>query len=362
MAIFRVFYTGDYLNEQGEIAYWGVNPGLLASIPHIEVGFLEDLKPSPNDPDYWHRLYSLQVEPAHITQAHGLVILRPWVKASTFAHGAQNLVVIGRAGAGYDKIDLAACTANDVAVFNAPDTLTHATASAAFLFMQMLARRVLEHQRILYEGRWDLQPQIMGDDLTGQTLGIVGLGNTGRELVRLVAPFGMRIIAYSPHADPLQAAGLGVTLLPTLDSLLREADFVSLHCRLTEQTRNMIGERELRLLKPTAFFINVGRGELVDQEALVRCLRERWIAGAALDVFEAEPLPLDDPLLALDNVILTPHWLPSTRQAVQETADLIAQGMICAAQGKVPQNVVNPEVLERPGFRAKLARFAENAQ
>lgn len=362
MAIFRVFYSGDYLNEQGEIAYWGVNPGLLASLPYIEVGFLEDLKPSPNDPDYWHRLYSLQVEPAHIAQAHGLVILRPWVKASAFANGAQNLVVIGRAGAGYDKIDLAACIANDVAVFNAPDTLIHATASAAFLFMQMLARRVLEHQRILYEGRWDLQPQIMGDDLTGQTLGIVGLGNTGRELVRLVAPFGMRVIAYSPHADPLQAANLGVTLLPTLDSLLREADFVSLHCRLTEQTRNMIGERELRLLKPTAFFINVSRGELVDQEALVRCLRERWIAGAALDVFEVEPLPLDDPLLALDNVILTPHWLPSTRQAVQATADLIAQGMMRAAQGKVPQNVVNPEVLERPGFRAKLARFAENAQ
>lgn len=361
MAVFRVFYTGDYLDEKGQLAYPCVDLSLLTSIPYIRVGFLLEQKPSSDDPSYWDRLYSLEVEPKHVAEANGLIVLRPWVKATAFAQGAENLVVIGRAGAGYDKIDLAACTENDVAVFNAPDTLTHSTASTAFLFMQMLARRVREHERILREGRWDLQPKVMGDDLVGQTLGIVGLGNTGRELARLVAPFQMRVIAYSPHADPAQAAALGVTLVPTLDSLLREADFVSLHCRLTERTRHMIGERELRLLKPTAYFINVGRGELVDQQALVRCLRERWIAGAGLDVFEVEPLPTNDPLLELDNVILTPHWLPSTRQAVGATAAVIARGMIRAAQGQVPDNVLNPEVLSRPGFRAKLARFAENA-
>jgi phosphoglycerate dehydrogenase-like enzyme len=362
MAIFTVLFSGDYLNERGQIAYKGVDLGPLVRLSYVRVGFMGEQMPVANDPGYWERLYSLEVGPQHVAAANGLIILRPWVKASAFAQGAGNLVAIGRAGAGYDKIDLAACTANDVVVLNAPDTLTHATASAAFLFMQMLARRVPEHERILRAGRWDLQPQIMGDDLIGQTLGIVGLGNTGRELARLVAPFQMRVLAYSPHADAAQAAALGVTLVPTLDELLCEADFVSLHCRLTEGTRRLIGERELRLLKPKAYFINVARGELVDTEALVRCLRERWIRGAALDVFDIEPLPLTHPLLELDNVILTPHWLPSTRQAVRDTAEEIACGMLRVARGQVPEHVVNPEVLARPGFRAKLARFAENAE
>jgi phosphoglycerate dehydrogenase-like enzyme len=193
------------------------------------------------------------------------------------------------------------------------------------------------------------------------TLGIIGLGKTGAELARLVAPFAMRILAYSPHADRDQAEALGATLVSSLDAALEEADFVSLHCRLLPHNHRMLGEREFRLMKPSAYFVNVGRGELVDQPILVRALRERWIAGAGLDVFEAEPLPTDDPLLTLDNVILTPHWLPSTIQAAQATASRMANGILNAAQGRQPENVINPAVLSRPGFLAKLARFAENA-
>jgi len=360
MQIFNLFFTGDYLNESGQVALGDICLDLLDKAPHIKRGFLLDQKPPPNDSSYWDRLYSMEIQPHHIAEANGLVVLRPWIKPAAFAHGAENLVVIGRAGAGFDKINLDACTANDVAVFNAPDTLTHATASAALVFILALAKRLPEQERLARTGRWDRQPQVMGDDLTGKTLGIVGLGKTGAELVRLLTPFQMRVLAYSPHADPAQAAALGVSLIGSLETVLRESDYVSLHCRLEPHTRGMIGERELRWLKPSAYFINVGRGELVHQEALVRCLRERWIAGAGLDVFAHEPLPLDDPLLALDNVILTPHWLPSTRQAARATMTLMANGMLRAAQGQVPDHVVNPAVLNRPGFQAKLERFSSN--
>ncbi len=145
-----------------------------------------------------------------------------------------------------------------------------------------------------------------------------------------------------------------------LDELLAEADFVSLHAKLTAATRGLIGPSQLGRMKPTAYFINVARGELVDQRALVEALKARRIAGAALDVYEHEPLGLDDPLLALDNVIVTPHWSASTTDVFAATSRAMAAGMLRAARGEVPDDVVNREVLDRSGFRAKLARYAEN--
>ncbi|CAN5251177.1 hypothetical protein BH10PSE9_BH10PSE9_23660 [soil metagenome] len=360
MPVFDIRYTGDYLNERGEVGVGDIALDLYDGKPFVRSDFLRDQAPVAGNATYWDRLYSLEIEPRHVTAANGIVIFRPWVKPSAFAGGAERLVVIGRAGAGTDKIDMAACTANDVAVFNAPDTLTHATASSAFLLLLALAKRLPGQERLVRTGRWDLQPQTMGIDLPGKTLGIVGLGVSGRELARLAAPWGMRLIAWSPRAAASDADALGVTLVPLLDELLAASDFVSLHNRLDANTRGMIRERHLRLLKPTAYFINVARGEIVDQSALVRALRERWFAGAGLDVFEHEPLGLDDPLLALDNVILTPHWLPSTRDAARLTMTTMSNGMLRAARGLVPENVVNRDVLGRPGFLAKLARFGAN--
>jgi phosphoglycerate dehydrogenase-like enzyme len=320
---------------------------------------LKEQSPQPHDPSYWTRLYSLEVTPDQIEGIDGLVVLRPWVKRAAFSRGAKDLLIIGRSGTGYDKIDLAACTENDVALFNAPHALRHSTASSALLFMLALAKRLPEQEHLIRAGRWDLQANVMGSELQGRTLGIIGLGHSGRELVRLVAPFSMRLLAYSPHADAVQAQDMGVELLP-LETVLCESDFVSLHCRLTPQTRRLIGAAQLALMKPTAFFVNVARGELVDQSALVAALHERRMAGAGLDVFEVEPLPMDDPLLQLDNVILTPHWLPATKEIWQATGRAMAEGMLRAARSQVPENVVNTEVLERPGFRAKLAGFEEN--
>lgn len=356
---FRIALTGDYLNEHGEPASGEIGLSLIADVPYIQHHFITDLAPKPNDPGYWSRFYSLEVTPDHIKDVDALIVLRPWVKPSTFVDGAATLTVIGRAGAGYDKIDVAACTANDVALFNSPDSLTHSTATSALMFMLMLVKRLPEQERLARTGRWDLQSQFVGRELRAHKLGIIGLGRSGRELVRLLAPFEMNILAYSPQADPTQAAELGVELT-SLERLMQESDIVSVHSNLTPAKHKMITTAHLNMMKPTAFFVNVARGELVDQDALVKILQERRIAGAALDVFEHEPLPVTDPLIALDNVILTPHWSPATRDVKNLTAETIFGGMRRVARGELPDNILNPEVLDHPGFRAKLARFAEN--
>lgn len=358
MAAFKLFYTGDYLDEAGRLTVPDIALGLYSHHPSVMYSFFRDQSPTPSENCYWERLYSLQIEPHHVAQANGIVIFRPWLKESAFVNGAENLVVVGRAGAGYDKIDLEACTANDVAVFNTPYTLTHSTASSAFLLILALAKRLTDQESIVRTGRWDLQPQTIGDDLPGKTLGIVGFGASGRELARLMAPWGMRIIAFSPRAQVSQAAALGVTLVSTLDDVFSESDFVSLHNRLEPRTRGMIGEHEFRLMKKTAYFINVARGELVQEEVLTRALQQRWFAGAGLDVFEHEPLPRENPLTSLKNVILTPHWLPATHCAARLTMTQIANGMINVAHGRPPDNIINKEVMKRSGFLAKLARFA----
>jgi phosphoglycerate dehydrogenase-like enzyme len=360
LRVFRVAFTGDFLDESGSVAYGDIGLDRLGSRPDLRWHFVTDLAPKAEDPAYWSRLYSLEVAAEHIRDVDGLVVLRPWVKRSTFASGAEDLVVIGRSGAGYDKIDLAACTEHGVAVFNAPTALNHPTASAALLFMLALAKRLPDQERVVRQGRWDRQAAVMGGELRDRTLGIIGLGHTGRELARLVAPFAMRVRAFSPHADPVEARALGVGLT-SLEELLRESDFVSLHCRLTDATRRIIGAAQLALMKPSAYFINVGRGELVDQPALVAALRDRRIAGAGLDVFEVEPLPQGDPLLELDNVLVTPHWLASTSDVWLATGQAMAEGMLRAARGELPENIVNPDVLDRAEFVRKLSRFAENA-
>lgn len=358
MREFRLRLSGDMCdaagNPVGDLAL-----DVLEAVPHVRTGFLEDQRSAADDPSGQDRRYALEVQPHHVAAADGIVVCRPWVKAAAFAAGAPDLVAIGRAGIGYDKIDLAACTANDVVVFNAPHGLTHSTASAAMLFILALSKRLPLQQRLVREHRWDLQAQAIGRDLAGQTLGIVGFGKTGQELARLLAPFRMKVIAYSPHASPGQARALGVALVETLEELLRASDYVSLHGRLEERTRKMIGERELALMKPTAFLVNMARGEMVDEEALVRFLRDRRIAGAGLDVFEEEPLPPSSPLLSLDTVILTPHWLASTVEAGRATMESVMEGMVRVACGELPSNVLNPEVLDRPGFQSKLERFRE---
>jgi phosphoglycerate dehydrogenase-like enzyme len=359
MPTFRLAITGDFLNERGEDACGGLPLHLLDAANDVEYHFLRDQAPQPGDRDYWQRFYSLEVQASQLADLDGLVLLRPWLKRGALQAARDRLVVVGRSGAGYDKVDVTACTDCDIALFNAPLALNHPTASTALLFMLALAKRLFAQDQVTRAGRWDMQADVLGEEIQGRTLGIVGLGHSGRELVRLVAPFAMQILAYSPHADAAEARGLGVDLV-SLDDLFRRSDIVSVHARPRPENRRMIGAAQLALMKRTAYFVNIARGELVDEAALVAALRDRRIAGAALDVFEHEPLPAHDPLIQLDNVILTPHWSASTRDVWQATGSAVVDGMRRAARGEIPENIVNREVLDRPGFRAKLARFEQN--
>jgi phosphoglycerate dehydrogenase-like enzyme len=343
---FQVGLARDFLNESGELAYGDIGLDLLEAAPRVAYRFLDEY----HDP----------VTPEQIARINGLAIIFPHVTAETFAQGADDLLLVTRCGVGFDRVDLAACTAHDVALCNAPQAMRLPTAAGSLMYMLVLAKQLMPLDRLVRQGRWDLRGEIQGIELRGRTLGIVGLGQSGNELARLVAPFDMRLLAYSPHADPAAAGRLNVRLVP-LDELLRQADFVCLHCRLTDETRGLIGARELALMKPTAYLINMARGPVVDHAALLAALTERRIAGAGLDVFYTEPLPADDPLTRLDNVVLSPHWAAGTLDVFHDAGVTNMQAMLSAARGEVPENIVNREVVERPGFQAKLAQFRKGS-
>jgi phosphoglycerate dehydrogenase-like enzyme len=215
---------------------------------------------------------------------------------------------------------------------------------------------MLDKDRLVRSGRWDLAGAYCGNEPWRKTLGVVGFGNTGSELARLVRPFEMRVLCADPFLTAARAGELGGELVG-LDELLRRSDFVCVHALLTEQTRRLIGERELGLMKPSAYLINCARGPIVDQAALIRALQAHRIAGAGLDVFEEEPLPLDSPLIGLDNVMLSPHTMAHTLELSIWMGEINTRQLLAAAHGRVPESIVNREVVERPGFAAKLARW-----
>jgi phosphoglycerate dehydrogenase-like enzyme len=343
MGKFRVVWSGDFLNERGEPALGDIGLDVLdQAADRVEQAFLENIPPA--------------IRPEQIADADGLILFALRADASTFARGAERLVAIGRFGVGLDTVDLAACTANDVALFTTPPASRHPMAAASLAYLLALGKQLMAKDRLVREDRWAARGGVLGHELQYKTLGIIGLGNIGRELVRLAAPFEMRVVAYDPYVSPEVARALGVELV-SLSALLEQADFVSIHCALTEETRGMIDAAALARLKPTAYLVNLARGPIVDQRALAEALAARRIAGAAIDVFEDEPCSPDDPLLALENVMLAPHSAGMTRDFVRAMGVVDCQGMLAAARGVPPEHVVNQEVLARPGFQAKLARF-----
>jgi phosphoglycerate dehydrogenase-like enzyme len=210
--------------------------------------------------------------------------------------------------------------------------------------------------RLTREGRWHEKMHHMGVGVTGKTFGLIGLGNIGREILKMVAPLDMQHVVHDPFISPDAIRSAGAEPLG-LDELLARADFICICCLLTEQTHHLLNAQRLALMKPTAFLINVARGPIIDQSALTRVLQERRIAGAALDVFEKEPIDADDPLLKLDNVIVTPHAVCWTDEIFRGNGRSACRSILDVAAGKLPQDVVNREALESASVRAKLARF-----
>ena len=258
------------------------------------------------------------------------------VGAELFDAAGPSLRIVANFGVGYDSVELAEATRRGIVVSNTPDVLTEATAELTVALMLALLRRLVEGDRLVRRrDEWALAPTfLLGEGLAGKTLGIVGLGRIGREVARLAEAFGMRVV-HTRGSGPYEE-------LP-LDRLLAEADVVSLHVPLTPETRHLIGAPELALMRPSAVLVNVSRGPVVDEAALVDALVEGRIAGAALDVYEHEP-EVSAGLLGLENVVLSPHLGSSTHVARE------AMGMLCAdaleavlLRDELPANAVNPE-------------------
>ncbi len=270
----------------------------------------------------------------------------------------DRLAVVARFGVGYDNVDVAACSASDIAVVITPSGVRRPVAVAIMTFVLALSGRLLIKDRLTRAGAdgWAGRGAHMGMGLIGKTLGSIGMGNIGAELFRLAAPFGMSFVAHDPFADPVVARDLGVELVP-LDDVFRRADFVCVNCPLSEETRGLVDAERLALMKPTAFLINTARGPIVDQAALTEALKAGRIAGAGLDVFEAEPSDAADPLFGLQNVIVTPHSLCWTDQCFADigTADIRAvEAMI---EGRVPEGIVNRDIASNERWLAKLAGY-----
>ncbi len=259
---------------------------------------------------------------------------------------APRLTAVSQMAVGYDNIDVAACSRGGVLVTNTPGVLTETTADLAFALMLGFGRRLVEGERVVREGRWGLwHPSfLLGRDVHGRTLGIVGLGAIGAAVARRGRGFGMRVLYTSRQRKPEAEAVLGLEWRG-LDGLLREADWLSIHVALTDETRGIIGARELGLMKPDAVLVNTARGGVVDQQALVEALRERRNGGAALDVFAVEPIAPDDPLLRLDNVLVAPHVGSATVETRSRMADLAVDNLVAFFSGERPPCCVNPEVL-----------------
>ena len=256
---------------------------------------------------------------------------------------ANRLKVIGRAGVGVDTIDVDAATEHGIAVLTAPAGNTIAAAEMTMALLLALVRRVPAADRSMRAGEWD-RTRFTGTELYGKTLGLVGAGRIGGEVARRARAFGMTIVAFDPHLPADRAEDLQITL-GQLDDVLRAADVVSVHAPLTEQTAGLIDARRLALLKPSAVLLNVARGGLVDEAALIEALKAKRLAGAALDVFSAEPLPADHPLRSLDNVILTPHLGASTAEAQRNVAVEIAEGVRAALlEGDLSRAVNAPSI------------------
>jgi glyoxylate reductase len=259
---------------------------------------------------------------------------------------APHLKVISNQAVGYDNIDIAHATRKGIPVGNTPGVLSATTADLAFGLLIAVARKIAESDRYIRAGHWKMawQPGFMlGQDIHDTTLGIIGLGRIGYEMAKRGKGFNMRILYNNKRRQPMVEEELGVQFA-SLSDLLAESDFVSLHVPLNESTHKLIGEKELSMMKPTSILINTSRGAVLDQLALYEALKSGHIAGAGLDVMEREPIPEDDRLLTLENIVLTPHIGSATVATRTRMAVMAAENLIAGLMGKRLPNLVNPEV------------------
>jgi D-3-phosphoglycerate dehydrogenase len=275
--------------------------------------------------------------------------------AAAVARADCRLRVVARHGVGYDSVDVPALSRAGIVVTNTPMAMPRPVATIALTFILALAGKLALKDRLTRTGRWDERMDNMGMGLTGRTLGVVGAGRIGKELLRMARVFDLKLLATDPYVNAVELSYIGARKVD-LATLMRESDFVVTIPLLNDETRHLISTPQFALMKSSAYFINVSRGPVVDEAALIAALKAQRIAGAALDVFEQEPVDPANPLLAMGNVIVTPHALCWTDECFHNMASTGLRSIVDVASGRKPEFVVNPEVLAHPRVQAWLAR------
>jgi D-3-phosphoglycerate dehydrogenase len=339
-APFRVALSGDFRQPDGSPIYPDFDLAPLRNAPGVEVEFLD-----PSDP----------IRAEQVADFDALILLAPRFTGQSI-HPNGRLAVVARFGVGYDTVEVDACTAASIAVVITPDGVRRPVAVAIITLMLALSGRLMAKDRLTREAAagFARRGENMGFGLVGRTLGSIGIGNIGSELFRLARPFDMRFIAHDPFVDAEHFAALGVEPVG-LEDLFRRADIVSVSCPLSEATRRLVNAERLALMKPTAYLINTARGPIVDQAALTTVLQDRRIAGAGLDVLDSEPPDPDDPILKLDNVILTPHALCWTDQCFAGIGAADVEAVIDVLHGRQPRLMVNNALLTTERWRQRMA-------
>lgn len=338
---FRVALSADFLKGDGSPAYPMFDLAPLTADNGIEMFYAEPVNGV--------------IQAKDMEAADALILLAPKFSQQSIPASGR-LKIVARFGVGYDTVDLDACTRAGIAVTIAPDGVRRPVAVSVITFMLALAAQLKIKDNLTRMGveGWDLRSSYMGVGLTGRTLGQLGIGNIGAEVLRLAAPFGMRFLAHDPYVDPVLARQLGVELVD-METLFRQADFLSVSVPLSEKTRGLVNARLLALMKPTAFLINTARGPIVDQKALYDVLKAKKIAGAGLDVFEIEPAPKEEPLLHLDNVIVTPHSICFTDECFAGLGEACVRNALAVRQRHLPNAIVNRQVVDHPVWRKLVA-------
>jgi phosphoglycerate dehydrogenase-like enzyme len=340
--VFRVGVTPDfYIEAKGR--FEDVLERELSKIPGVEY---EEMPPLPGN----------HATPDVLEHYDALFVLGTKIDAAS-VRGVNRLTCVARWGVGYNMIDTDALTDADMVLAITPRAVRRPVAEAIFTFIFALSKNLMAQDRIARAGKWRSELTTLGTNLPGRTLGSVGCGNIAQEMFRMGKCLGMgRLIACDPFVKQESVADLGIELVD-MDTVFRESDFVTVNTFLNKDTEGLVGEQHFRLMKPAAFFINTARGPIVQHDALVKALREKWIAGAGIDVFPVEPPPKDDPLFELDNVIVAPHALAWTEELLRDNAIEACKNMLAVKNGEVPEGAVNRAVLTRPGFQKKLENY-----
>ena len=341
MRKFRVALSADFMRSDGSPAFPSFDLSPLDDAPLVEWAYVP--------------VTDGAIAAKDLVGFDGLILLAGQFTAASIP-GDGRLAVVARFGVGYDNVDVAACSANDIAVVITPSGVRRPVAVAIMTYVLALSGRLMIKDKLTRAGPdgWARRGDYMGQGLVGLTLGSIGVGNIGAELFRLAMPFGMKFIAHDPFADKAVADELGVTLVSE-EEIFRRSDFLCVNCPLSDDTLGFVNADRLAMMKPTAFLINTARGPIVDQKALTRALTDGQIAGAGLDVFENEPSDAGDPLFGLDNVIVTPHALCWTDQCFAEIGAADIRAIFDIMRGDIPDGIVNQDISSNERWRSKLA-------